>query len=214
MSTPNVQLNNCCVVYVSAFDGSVVVDNVTPTLRNNYIQQCDNEHIKRQRYCVWRLLDYALRQQLGFGVDSFEFTLDASGKWRSNCGVQFSLSHCSSAVAVALSNNAVGVDIEYALRQIDHKLAGRILSDGELAIYNALPIEKRNNYLLETWCSKESIYKQSCETRSFEANSIVVGQGVRISHVKVRNGCYVVAVATEKELDVSTKVVDLFDTLH
>ena len=64
---------------------------------------------KKQSFFVWKLLEYALYES---GVKSFSFNVE-SGKWfLIDKKIYFSLSHSSSLVCVALSNNEIGVDIE------------------------------------------------------------------------------------------------------
>lgn len=66
--------------------------------------------LKIQKYCAWKLLEYALERSLGLHASELAFTKTENGKWMTEkCA--FSLSHCRGAVAVAVSRAAVGVDI-------------------------------------------------------------------------------------------------------
>ena len=123
-------------VFVAGFDGSVDVKPVAPITRQQYIDSCSDGQAKRQRYCVWLLLDYALKQTLGKGVDELSFTQATNGKWRCDGGINFSLSHCDNVVAVAASEQAVGVDIERIDEQrFNPRLARRILTEVEQTFF-------------------------------------------------------------------------------
>lgn len=152
-------------VYVAQFDGEVEVRPVTPSFRNAQIQSCSDRLTKLQRYCVWRLLDYALRDTYGDGVESFNLAQDENGKWRCDKGVYISLSHSGHVVAVAVSKHNVGVDIELAERFAERQhatrknLAERILCEREIAKYNEENPLLQDQLLLSFWVKKESLFK-------------------------------------------------------
>ena len=164
MQIDSSQLNSCVKVYVSAFDSGVVVGEVKPASRNEVIQRCTDTLTKQQRYCVWRLLDFALRANRGGGVDSFTFTLTDSGKWICDNGVQFSLSHCDNVVAVAVCNHAVGVDVQsvasFARQVTNADFAARVLTENEQRLLRGITSDDARAQTLATiWTQKESFFK-------------------------------------------------------
>ena len=162
MPTNDTQLNNTTTVYVANFDANITVDDVVPAIRNEFIQRCADLKTRQQRYCVWRLLDYALRKNSGKGVDGFHFTVSDNGKWSCNDGVNFSLTHCNNVVAVALSNNDVGIDIEAVAnfaRHVSDNLYKRVLTDSEQSMLRNAPVERHAQILAQIWTQKESIFK-------------------------------------------------------
>lgn len=183
-------------VYVATFDDSVAVQPVAPAARQRLIEQTADIHLKRQRYCVWRLLDYALRQTLGKGVDELSFDVDGNGRW--HCGeICFSLSHSGNAVAVAVCQRNVGIDIEaFCQARFNARLAHRILTEREHALYNALPASERPRLLAEYWTKKESVFK-CCGGAAFVASAIDTADTEIFSKIIVLDCVeYVVAVAT------------------
>ena len=149
-------------VYVAKFDSYVEVQSVLPVARQQQIEQCTDEQRKRQHSCVWRLLDSALKQRIGKGVDELELSIDDNGKWICNGGIHFSLSHCSNVVVVAINEQTVGVDIEaYDEQRFNSRLAKRILMANEREIYDSLPSDKQPRALLEVWTKKESLFKRN-----------------------------------------------------
>ena len=159
-------------VYLAHFDGAVEVKSVLPLIRQRAIEECSDGQTKRQRYCVWQLLDYALKQTIGKGVDELDFAVDEYGKWSCNGGVHFSLSHSGSVVAVAVSASAVGIDVEAVDEQrFNARLASRILTEGELTLYSSVPQEQRPQMLAAAWTKKESVFKRD-GGKSFVPSSI------------------------------------------
>ena len=157
-----IQLNiGSARVFVAGFDGGVDVKPVAPAARQRYIESCNDGQAKRQRYCVWVLLDYALKQTVGKGVDELSFTVDTNGKWHCDGGVDFSLSHCGNVVAVAVSAQPVGVDVEAVKEhRFNLRLANHILTGREQALFDKLPQERQPQALLEFWAKKESLFKR------------------------------------------------------
>lgn len=148
-------------VYVAQFDEGIQVQPVQPAARQRMIDGCADTLGKQQHYCVWQLLDYALKQHCGKGVDELSFAVDGNGKWSCNGGVNFSLSHSGRVVAVALSSSPVGVDVEAVDgMRFNARLARRILTDGERTLYDNAPQQQQVRLLAEFWTKKESIFKR------------------------------------------------------
>lgn len=141
---------------------SAPLGQVYPPARQAQIDDTTSENMRRQRYYVWKLLEYGLQNSFGFSMAQLTFHLDEAGKW--SCGeCFFSLSHCQGAVAVAVSTAPIGVDIEPADRVPSPGLAKKILSQDEQTEYDALPPVQQPKNLLESWCRKESLFKATGE---------------------------------------------------
>ena len=183
-------------VYVAQFDEATEVQPVAPLLRQQAIEQCGDVLHRQQRFCVWRLLDYALREQCGKGVDELSFNVDDNGKWSCNGGMHFSLSHSGNVVAVAVCTNPVGVDVEAVDgKRFNARLAQRILTENERAVYNNVTRAKQPRVLAEFWTQKESIFKRDGGT-AFVAKAIdTTEQKVNCQLVKFGNVDYVIATA-------------------
>lgn len=111
---------------------------------------------RKVEYLATRLL---LEQLTGGKVKIFHLN---SGKPQiENSGLNISISHSAEYVAVFLSNENIGIDIENANRNID-KIAKRFLQTQEIEW-----IEKSGKQqFLKTlfWCAKEAIFKCSGQT--------------------------------------------------
>lgn len=96
-----------------------------------------------------------------FGIDYRAIDIKASpaGKPYITClpRCEFNISHTRYAVAAALSEQPVGVDVE-KIRDIDLNVARRAFSDQELAWLNDEPGD-RNRRFFEIWTKKEALSK-------------------------------------------------------
>lgn len=134
------------------------VGSVYPPARQARQDASANAMQRRQRYYAWKLLEYAMEHSFGLRLCEQEFTVDENGKW--HCAACFfSLSHSRDGVAVAVSDRPVGVDLECLERTFAPGLEKKILTEQELWAYDTLCAEKRQSFLLEKWCAKESLYK-------------------------------------------------------
>lgn len=122
----------------------------------------------RRRASVERLLRAAAREQAVVGFCLVRYAIYAEtgrvfdGDWQISAGGKpyltdapfFNLSHCASAVAVAISSEAeVGIDIEPLLPR-DPRLAKRLCSPTELATLEQADNPERATLLL--WSAKEA----------------------------------------------------------
>ena len=71
----------------------------------------------------------------------------------------FSITHTRSHVFCALSRQPIGIDAEELSRQVNPRLAEKVLSPGEFARYEAAP--DKNRALLTFWVLKEADAKRS-----------------------------------------------------
>ena len=147
-------------VYVAAVPPALRPRPVDPPEREREIFSPRNESLRRERYAVWRLLEQALRRSFGIKMSSLRFEKLQSGQWVCD-GPRFSLSHAGSAVAVAVSDAPVGVDLEVEAefyRRFEdaerlERLEKRCCTPGEKAA-----LRDRGDFLA-LWTKKESIFK-------------------------------------------------------
>jgi phosphopantetheine--protein transferase-like protein len=118
-----------------------------------------NERARREKYYVWRLLEYAIKNSLGADASRLYFTKGKNRRWSCE-GIDFSLSHSHSALAVAVSEGqAVGVDVELIRIRDICRMADYMLTQAERKGYEALDEACREEWLICRWCEKEAIFK-------------------------------------------------------
>ena len=92
------------------------------------------------------------------GEEIPEISLDIYGKPHFLTGnLHFSISHTKHFVFCALGNAPLGVDAEERNRRIDLRLAEKILTEAEYAIFQAA--SDKNAALLRLWVQKEAAVK-------------------------------------------------------
>lgn len=144
-------------LYIAAVPAGEMSE-VFPPRRQAQLEETKNIPHRRQRYFVWKLLEYGLRQSLGLSMEQVDLSLDDRGRWSCD-GCFFSLTHSGGAVAVAISDAPVGVDLERLDRKLHPGLPKNVLTAAQLQEFAALPEIRQKTYLLEKWCEKESLFK-------------------------------------------------------
>ncbi len=148
-------------VYYAKIPNEIKYEKIFPKQREDEINSSKNERIRRQKYCVWKLLEMAVNERIGARFDKINFQKNANGKWECD-GFYFSLSHSEKYLAVALSNFPVGVDVQI-IRNTGEKIADKILNENERAQFDLLNGDRKQAYLLRCWAKKECLLKASGE---------------------------------------------------
>lgn len=142
-------MNDVLNVYIKEIKGEDVFD-VYPERRNKEIKKIKNTKVRKQKYEVWKLLEFALKDSFNIDINDITFHKSKMGRWYCD-NIYFSLSHADGIVMVGISNNPVGVDIENKRKMSNariHKIKEMI----------CLEKEKKDNFY-EIWTKKESIFK-------------------------------------------------------
>jgi 4'-phosphopantetheinyl transferase len=109
------------------------------------------------------LLRHLLQAATGVPADGWDVTAEAGTEpvVRGPAGVRASLSHRLGWVAAAVSDAAVGVDVECVrpARTDARERAALMLMPEELPAWNALAPEQRESGLLTCWTAKEAWFK-------------------------------------------------------
>ena len=144
-------------VYVGAIPEKVKISSVYPKERAKEIKNCSSERVRTEKYCAWRLLEYAMHRSFGIKLKDIKLTKEESGKWTSSLN-HFSISHTDGVAVVCVSRAPVGVDIEgYSDKLVN--VIPRMLTENELNEYESLTDDKKSSFLCEKWTQKESIFK-------------------------------------------------------
>lgn len=144
-------------VYIATIPQNVQVCSVSPKQREEEINACSHERVKKEKYCAWKLLEYALKHSFGLSLSELEFQKTERGKWTTpSC--YFSLTHCDGVAAVAVSLDKVGVDVEKYSDKL-RSASRRFLTEKETLCLQSLKECEQLDYLARKWTQKESIFK-------------------------------------------------------
>ena len=147
-------------VYVSELP-DVAPPKLFPPERDLEVLSKGDECARRESAFCWKLLCDALGARLGVGAEDIDFE-KKNGKWRSD-SVEFSLSHAGGALAVALSEYSVGIDIEPIDDRDRDGVARRFFTEGEAGDYYSLRGEEKKEKFFHIWTAKEAIFKASSD---------------------------------------------------
>ncbi len=143
-------------VYVLPIDREMSTESVYPRERAREILDASG-NLRIQKLAAWRALEMGLSHAFGARIRDLTFKKDRHGKW--SCDqYAFSITHTETAVAVALSNGPVGVDMErvadFSTRHTEAlpSLCRQMLAKDEQ------PPETSGDFLT-MWTRKESIFK-------------------------------------------------------
>lgn len=148
-------------VYVAKIPGEGKLAKVYPHARQNEIKATASEVLKRERYYVWKLLEYGLKRSFGKKIADISFQKQASGKWSCDA-CEFSLSHSHGIVCVAISRAPVGIDIE-KIESPKIDLEKELLTQEEARQYESCPEEEKTAFMIHAWTKKESLFKMKNE---------------------------------------------------
>ncbi|MBO6010921.1 MAG: lecithin retinol acyltransferase family protein, partial [Oscillospiraceae bacterium] len=141
-------------VYLAAMPEKVE-GTVTHPVRAAELEKTNDPSLCAQRTLVWRVLEYAIRRSFGLEPEDAKLRRDKNGKW-SGRGIHHSLSHTPAAVAAAVSNGPVGLDIESPREcRLLEAMTARILTPAEAVGFPAGDAEA----FLELWTRKECLFK-------------------------------------------------------
>lgn len=129
--------------------------NSLPEWRRTYALRYKQHEDRKRSVLAFVLLREALKKE--FGIQAEEFVYNGFGKpFLKGTDISFSLSHCKSAVACAVSRGEIGIDVE-TVRDFDEKVATRFLNEAKRPLLNSVPADKE--LFFELWTKKEAISK-------------------------------------------------------
>lgn len=177
---------NTTYVYVRTWPFDVDNENVYPEDRFLEINNCTNEKVKGQKFYAWKLLEQAIEEVYGIKLEDIGVVKEGQ-KWNAD-KCQISISHSGNVVAIAVSEQPVGVDIEEENIDRFEKLRARIVHKDEV-------LDGVNLCVL--WTMKEAVFKRYnrgvFNPRKINTNTEnVVGKVLEINNKK-----YAISVSVE-----------------
>lgn len=182
-------------VYTAEIPEEIRIENILPRERKKEIEACRNERVRREKYCAWKLLEYAMRRTFGLSMKEAKPEKLPCGKWVS-AELYFSIAHSKGGVAVAVSRGNVGVDLEQAVT-LREALPQKILTEAELQQYAQIAEEEKIPYLTEKWTQKESIFKTPEEDRFCPEKIETSAYKTATKQIAIGDGEFTLTVATE-----------------
>ena len=130
--------------------------NSLPAWRKEKALQYKKLDDRKRSVLAFVLLQRALREEYGIN-EVPEFVYNEFGKPSfSNLPIHFSLSHCKNAVACAISNHNIGIDVE-SIVPYNPDVARRVCTADELEILEQC--SNKDVEFIKLWTAKEAISK-------------------------------------------------------
>lgn len=128
------------------------------------------------------------------GLKAFDFTYNEHGKpsVSGHADVFFSISHCQKAIAVAISDEPVGIDVE-SFRKADDALLSRTMNSSEIRLINAS--DNKERAFIELWTKKEAVFKLMGTGITDELQTVLSGKTKTETSVNDASG-YVISTAS------------------
>ena len=183
-------------VFLARIPESCEITEVVPKERNDEIAKTNHPRVKKEKYCAWRLLEYAISRSFGFKMEKLGFSKNEYGKWESD-SVYFSISHSDVLVAVAVSRAPVGIDIESLDAPIKPRFADRILTEEELAEYITTTDENKTEYLISKWSAKEAFFKKDGNGGFVPSSTLIDKTQLYAKTIDAENKKFICSVATK-----------------
>ena len=126
-------------------------------------------------------------------IGEMEFLYNEHGKPYIEGGPFFSISHCKEAIAVALDDQPVGIDVE-SIRRFDPELVTRTMNDSEQALIAASETPERT--FTRLWTQKEAVLKmEGTGIESFEQLQTILSKYRNIEISTIENEKYIYTIA-------------------
>ena len=109
----------------------------------------------------------------------------------------FSLSHSGNGLAVAVSRDRVGVDLEKVTARDTDCLAQRVFTPEEMNVYTTLPGEDRSDFFFRAWTGKEALFKAAGQDTFIPAEQNTLQGNVRNYSITVGGEAFYLSVATK-----------------
>lgn len=130
--------------------------NILPTWRKEKALQYKKVEDRKRSVLVFVLLQHALRQEYGM-TEVPEFVYNEFGKpFLPNLSIYFSLSHCKDAVACAVSNHEIGIDVESVV-PYNPNMARKVCNAFELETLKNSKTQDAD--FIKLWTIKEAVSK-------------------------------------------------------
>ncbi|MBQ3182715.1 MAG: lecithin retinol acyltransferase family protein [Clostridia bacterium] len=182
-------------IYLAKLPDRDIGEPLACSVRQRDIDGVSNDRVKREKYYVWKLLEYGLMRSFGIKAEELEFEKDKGGRYMTE-GVEFSLSHSKGALAVAVSRAPVGIDIEDMGALCRESMPKRIMTDREYERYLSLTDEEKQKFFVNTWTAKEALFKASHSRRFIPRDADTADGGYRSYEKNIGGKLYSLSVAT------------------
>jgi 4'-phosphopantetheinyl transferase len=140
-------------------------------------------------------------------IDKIEYIYNESGKpYIKDSSLYFSLSHSNGIIALTVSKEEIGLDIEL-IKDVKDTLSRRIMNDLEYNTYQSLNKESKKIYFFEVWTSKEAYIKKLGTSITLNPSNISIEEDVLIKKINISSNEYMIALTNALSITIDERYI-------
>lgn len=140
-------------------------------------------------------------------IDKIEYIYNESGKpYIKNSSLYFSLSHSNGIIALTVSKEEIGLDIEL-IKDVKDNLSIRIMNDLEYNTYQSLNKESKKIYFFEVWTSKEAYIKKLGTSITLNPSNISIEEDVLLKKINISSNEYMIALTNALSITIDERYI-------
>lgn len=179
--------------------------NLVEEKRQQKIKKSSNEMHKKELLGAGLLLRDTL---LNKGVENININYNEFNKpFLADNEYYFSISHSNYIVALTISKQPIGLDIEL-IEPIKKGLEKNVLSADELKIYNSLNESKRLEYFYQVFTAKEALVKYKGTSITIKPSTVAIDLDVYTKRVNFFKRNYMAALCGSEGFSIIERVIN------
>lgn len=140
-------------------------------------------------------------------IDKIEYIYNESGKpYIKDSNLYFSLSHSNGIIALTVSKEEIGLDIEL-IKDVKDTLSRRIMNDLEYNTYQSLNKESKKIYFFEVWTSKEAYIKKLGTSITLNPSNISIEEDVLLKKINISSNEYMIALTNAMSISIDERYI-------
>ena len=136
-----------------------------------------------------------------------EYIYNEFGKpYIKDSNLYFSLSHSNGVIALAVSKEEIGLDIEL-IKDVKDNLALKVMNEAEYNIYKGLSKNDKISYFYEVWTSKEAYVKKLGTSLTLNPSNINIDTDVILKNINISNSQYMIALTDATYITIDERYI-------
>lgn len=180
--------------------------NIDPK-RLDKIKKSNNNLFIKEQLGSHLLLTDVLENTYFIDTEKLEFNYNEYGKpYLKDINLYFSLSHSNGIVALTVSKEEIGLDIEL-IKDVKDNLAKKIMNEAEYSIYQELNKLDKKIYFFEVWTSKEAYIKKSGTTLTLNPSNINIEEDIILKKIYISSNEYMIALTNALSITIDERYI-------
>jgi 4'-phosphopantetheinyl transferase len=181
-------------------------DNIDKN-RLEKIRKSSNNLLKKEQLGANLLLNDILENYFFMDITKVEYIYNEYGKpYIKDSNLYFSLSHSNGVIALAVSKEEIGIDIEL-IKDVKDNLALKVMNEAEYNIYKGLSKNDKISYFYEVWTSKEAYVKKLGTTLTLNPSNINIDTDVILKNINISNSQYMIALTDATYITIDERYI-------